>query len=174
MNFSHRQYLSQGSELRLGPIAVGELNLFHVQAPSAAATVAAQVHGVSNSITIFSMRTINILALSAAAGFAAPASIVAQDSQPASRLTEDGGQPAGDNQNSRTAGPVGSVLLDNFHLIQKLARFDRERIPERVVHARGAGAHGEYVSYNNLSNLTKAKVFSEKDKKRPYLYDSRR
>ncbi|MGL4464165.1 MAG: catalase, partial [Planctomycetia bacterium] len=46
-------------------------------------------------------------------------------------LTEDGGQPVGDNQNSRTAGPHGPVTLDNFHLIQKLARFDRERIPER-------------------------------------------
>ncbi|MGL5094234.1 MAG: catalase, partial [Planctomycetia bacterium] len=82
-------------------------------------------------------------------------------------LTEDGGQPVGDNQNSRTAGPHGPVTLDNFHLIQKLARFDRERIPERVVHARGVGAHGEFVAYDDLSKLTKAKLFSEKGKTTP-------
>lgn len=87
--------------------------------------------------------------------------------EPARVLTEDGGQPVGDNQNSRTAGPHGSVTLDNFHLLQKLARFDRERIPERVVHARGVGVHGEFVSYGNLSELTKAKLFSEKGKKTP-------
>ncbi|VTS07476.1 catalase [Tuwongella immobilis] len=80
-------------------------------------------------------------------------------------LTEDGGQPVGNNQHSRTAGERGPVLLDNFHLIQKLARFDRERIPERVVHARGVGAHGEFVSYGNFSEFTKAKLLSEKGKK---------
>lgn len=82
-------------------------------------------------------------------------------------LTEDGGQPVGDNQNSRTAGPRGSVLLDNFHLIQKLSRFDRERIPERVVHARGVGAYGEFESYGNASDLTKAVPFAAKGKKTP-------
>jgi len=82
-------------------------------------------------------------------------------------ITEDGGQPVGDNQNSRTAGPGGPVTLDNFQLIQKLARFDRERIPQRVVHARGAGAHGEFVSYGDQSKLTKAKLFSAKDKATP-------
>jgi len=81
------------------------------------------------------------------------------------RVTEDGGQPVGNNQNSRTAGQDGPVLLDNFHLIQKLARFDRERIPERVVHARGVAAHGEFVSYGDFSKLTKAGLFSAKDKK---------
>ena len=83
------------------------------------------------------------------------------------KITDDGGRPIGDNQNSRTAGPDGPVLLDNFHLIQKLARFDRERIPERVVHARGVGAHGEFVSYGDLSKYTKASLFSAKDKKTP-------
>ncbi len=82
-------------------------------------------------------------------------------------LTEDGGQSVGNNQNSRSAGENGPLLLDNFHLIQKLARFDRERIPERVVHARGVGAHGEFVSYGDQSELTKAKLFSAKDKKTP-------
>jgi len=82
-------------------------------------------------------------------------------------LTEDGGQPVGNNQNSRTAGPRGPVLLDNFHLIQKLARFDRERIPERVVHARGVGAFGEFESYGSFGELTKATLFSAKGKKTP-------
>ncbi len=82
-------------------------------------------------------------------------------------LTEDGGQVVGNNQNSRTAGENGPVTLDNFQLLQKLARFDRERIPERVVHARGVGAHGEFLSYGDQSALTKAKLFSAKDKKTP-------
>ncbi len=86
---------------------------------------------------------------------------------PPKPITEDGGQPVGNNQNSRTAGPNGPVLLDNFHLIQKLARFDRERIPERVVHARGVGAHGEFVSYGDQSKFTKAKLFSAKGKTTP-------
>jgi len=91
----------------------------------------------------------------------------ANSSPPSKPITEDGGQLVGNNQNSRTAGDGGPVLLDNFHLIQKLARFDRERIPERVVHARGVGTHGEFVSYGDQSALTKAKLFSAKDKKTP-------
>lgn len=91
---------------------------------------------------------------------------IAQPPQKTS-LTEDGGQPVGDNQNSRTAGPRGSVLLDNFHLIQKLSRFDRERIPERVVHARGVGLFGEFESYGNQSELTKAALFAAKGKQTP-------
>ena len=82
-------------------------------------------------------------------------------------LTEDGGQPVGDNQNSRTAGENGGVLLDNFHLIQKLARFDRERIPERVVHPRGVGAGGTFTSYGDFSELTKAGLFSKKGRETP-------
>lgn len=93
----------------------------------------------------------------AAVGVTAAAGVAAD---PPKKLTEDGGQPVGNNQNSRTAGPNGSVLLDNFHLIQKLARFDRERIPERVVHARGVGAHGEFVASADVSKLTKAKLFT--------------
>ena len=53
----------------------------------------------------------------------------------------------GDNENSKTAGPDGPVLLEDFHLIEKLARFDRERIPERVVHARGTGVQGVFVAW---------------------------
>ncbi|MBA1380091.1 catalase KatB [Pseudomonas brassicacearum] len=78
----------------------------------------------------------------------------------AATLTRDNGAAVGDNQNSQTAGPNGPTLLQDVQLIQKLQRFDRERIPERVVHARGTGAHGEFTVSNDLSDLTKAKVFA--------------
>lgn len=54
-------------------------------------------------------------------------------------LTTSQGSPVDDNQNSLTAGEYGPIALQDFHLIDKLAHFDRERIPERVVHAKGAG-----------------------------------
>ncbi|MET0616317.1 MAG: catalase [Luteibacter sp.] len=75
-------------------------------------------------------------------------------------LTTDGGAPVGDNQNSQTAGPAGPVLLQDSHLVEKLQRFDRERIPERVVHARGTGAFGSFTPSADLSDLTRAKVFT--------------
>lgn len=81
--------------------------------------------------------------------------------------TRDNGAPVGDNQNSQTAGAGGPVLLQDVHLIEKLARFDRERIPERVVHARGTGIHGEFVSSANLSNITMAAPFQSRGKKTP-------
>jgi len=86
----------------------------------------------------------------------------ADDDKP--KMRQDSGAPVGDNQNSKTAGPDGGVLLEDFHLIEKLARFDRERIPERVVHARGVGAHGEFVASRDFDKFTKATLF-EKDKK---------
>ncbi|WP_439654807.1 catalase [Trinickia terrae] len=78
----------------------------------------------------------------------------------AAALTRDNGSPVGDNQNSQTAGPEGPTLLQDSHLIEKLQRFDRERIPERVVHARGTGASGEFVADADISDLTIAKVFT--------------
>lgn len=78
----------------------------------------------------------------------------------AANLTRDNGAAVGDNQNSQTAGANGPVLLQDVQLIQKLQRFDRERIPERVVHARGTGAHGTFTVTDSLSDLTKAKVFA--------------
>ncbi|WP_281883635.1 catalase [Paenibacillus sp. YYML68] len=81
------------------------------------------------------------------------------------RLTTNQGAPVGDNQNSRTAGPNGPTLLEDYHLLEKLAHFDRERIPERVVHARGAGAHGEFVVENSMSAYTKAHLFGEVGRK---------
>lgn len=86
-----------------------------------------------------------------------PAAALA-DAPPA--LTQDSGAPVGDNQNSKTAGPFGGVLLEDFHLIEKLARFDRERVPERVVHARGIGAHGAFVASHDFSEFTKAGLFT--------------
>ena len=85
----------------------------------------------------------------------------------AQTLTKDNGAPVGDNQNSITAGPNGSTLLQDVHLIQKLQRFARERIPERVVHARGTGAHGEFVVTNAIPDLTIASLFAQAGKKTP-------
>lgn len=76
-------------------------------------------------------------------------------------LTTAHGIPATDNQNSITAGPRGPVLIEDFHLIEKLAHFNRERIPERVVHAKGAGAYGTLTVTGDITRYTKAKVFSE-------------
>jgi catalase len=59
-------------------------------------------------------------------------------------LTTSQGAPVDDNQNSLSAGPRGPLLLQDITLIDKLAKFDRERIPERVVHAVGGGAHGHF------------------------------
>ena len=66
-------------------------------------------------------------------------------------LTTSSGHPVDDNQNSMTAGVRGPILLQDMHLIDKLAKFDRERIPERVVHAKGAGAHGYFEVTNDLT-----------------------
>lgn len=85
----------------------------------------------------------------------------------AQTLTTNTGAPVGDNQNSKTIGNDGQVLLEDIHLIEKLAAFDRERIPERVVHARGAGAYGEFVAAADFSNVTKAAFLSEAGKKTP-------
>lgn len=87
------------------------------------------------------------------------AALVAANAQ-AAQLTRDNGAPVGDNQNSQTAGPTGPVLLQDVQLIQKLQRFSRERVPERVVHARGTGAHGEFVVTGDISQFTKARVFA--------------
>ena len=81
-------------------------------------------------------------------------------------LTTEAGAPVPENQHAQTAGPTGPVLLQDFHLLEKLARFNRERIPERVVHAVGAGAHGHFeVTNPDLAQYTRMKVFSEKGKR---------
>ncbi|KAJ2690104.1 catalase A, partial [Coemansia sp. RSA 1285] len=82
-------------------------------------------------------------------------------------LTTGNGSPVANNQTSQTAGYYGPVLIQDFHLIDKLAHFDRERIPERVVHAKGAGAHGYFEVTKDVSHLTCAKFLSEVGKRTP-------
>ncbi|MBC7749624.1 MAG: catalase [Methylotenera sp.] len=84
-------------------------------------------------------------------------------------LTTNSGAPIGDNQNSKTIGQDGQVLLEDIHLIEKLAAFDRERIPERVVHARGTGAFGEFVAISDFSDVTIADFLNKAGKKTPLL-----
>lgn len=81
-------------------------------------------------------------------------------------MTSDVGGPMGD-QRSLRAGQRGPTLLEDFIFRQKLQHFDHERIPERVVHARGAGAHGTFTSYGDFSNLTAASFLSAEGKKTP-------
>jgi len=82
-------------------------------------------------------------------------------------LTTSNGNPVDNNQTSITAGVNGPVLIQDFHLIDKLAHFDRERIPERVVHAKGAGAHGYFEVTHDITHLTKAKFLNQVGKKTP-------
>ncbi|MFI8437774.1 catalase [Streptomyces sp. NPDC079020] len=76
-------------------------------------------------------------------------------------LTTESGAPVADNQNSATAGVGGPVLLQDQHLLEKLARFNRERIPERVVHARGSGAYGCFEVTDDVTGFTRAGFLSE-------------
>lgn len=80
-------------------------------------------------------------------------------------LTTGFGMPVDDDINSQTAGKKGPVLVQDVHLIEKLAHFDRERIPERVVHAKGAGAFGYFEVTNDVKKYTRAKFLSEVGKK---------
>ena len=84
-------------------------------------------------------------------------------------LTTDVGRPVGDNQNSLTVGPRGPIVFDDFLLFEKMAHFNRERIPERVVHAKGSGAYGTFTcTKSDMKKYTTAKVF-EPGKKTPML-----
>src|SRR5882762_9380910 len=81
-------------------------------------------------------------------------------------MTTDAGRPVGDNQNSLTVGPRGPVVFEDFLLFEKMAHFNRERIPERVVHAKGSGAHGYFVcTGKDITKYTTAKLFSQVGKK---------
>src|SRR5271163_4910903 len=84
------------------------------------------------------------------------------------KMTTDAGRPVGDNQNSLTVGPRGPIVFEDFLLFEKMAHFNRERIPERIVHATCFGAH-VYLLCNNVqtSKYTTAKLFSETGKKTP-------
>jgi len=81
------------------------------------------------------------------------------------QLTTSAGIPVGDNQNSLTAGPRGPLLVQDWQLFEKHAHFNRERIPERVVHAKGSGAYGTFTVTHDITEYTKAKIFSKIGKK---------
>jgi catalase len=74
-------------------------------------------------------------------------------------MTTGNGAPVGDNQNSLTAGPRGPLLAQDWQLFEKHAHFNRERTPERVVHAKGSGAYGKLTITGDITKYTKAKVF---------------
>ncbi|WP_322904259.1 catalase [Paenibacillus campi] len=87
-------------------------------------------------------------------------------------LTNRQGHPVTDNQNVRTVGNRGPITMENYNFLEKITHFDRERVPERVVHARGAGAHGVFEAYGTVgdepvSKYTRAKLFQEKGKQTP-------
>jgi len=77
------------------------------------------------------------------------------------KLTTAGGRPYYEFENSMTIGSRGPILLQDYFLHEDMAHFNRERIPERVVHAKGAGAYGTFTVTHNISQYTKAKIFSE-------------
>ncbi|HIW32402.1 MAG TPA: catalase [Candidatus Paenibacillus intestinavium] len=77
------------------------------------------------------------------------------------KLTTAAGAPVVDNQNSMTAGPRGPILLQDIWLLEKLAHFDREVIPERRMHAKGSGAYGTFTVTHDITKYTKASIFSE-------------
>jgi catalase len=82
-------------------------------------------------------------------------------------LTTNQGLPVSDNQNSLRAGERGPTLLEDFVLREKITHFDHERIPERIVHARGAGAHGYFQPYHSMKKVTKAAFLSDPAVKTP-------
>ncbi|RYG74191.1 catalase [Lentibacillus lipolyticus] len=87
-------------------------------------------------------------------------------------LTNQQGHPVTNNQDIRTVGNRGPATLENYDFIEKISHFDREKVPERIVHARGAGAHGYFESYGTagdepVSKYTRAKVFQEEGKQTP-------
>jgi catalase len=80
-------------------------------------------------------------------------------------LTTQQGMPVGDDQNSLKIGGRGPTLLEDVHFREKIFHFDHERIPERVVHARGFGAHGYFETLDTLDDVTCADIFQRKGEK---------
>ncbi|HIL56514.1 MAG TPA: catalase, partial [Rhodothermales bacterium] len=76
-------------------------------------------------------------------------------------LTTADGAPIPDQENSLTAGPRGPLLMQDVVLQEQMQRFNRERVPERVVHAKGSGAYGTFTVTNDITQYTKASIFSE-------------
>ena len=90
---------------------------------------------------------------------------IADDGAPV--LTTQQGAPVSDDQNSLKIGARGPTVLEDFHFREKIFHFDHERIPERVVHARGFGAHGYFENYESLADLTRADLFQRAGEKTP-------
>ncbi len=87
----------------------------------------------------------------------------------AKKMTTTAGNPIADNQNSKTAGPRGGLMLEDYQLLEKLAHQNRERVPERVVHAKGWGAHGTLTITHDITKYSKAAIFSEVGKATPMI-----
>lgn len=87
-----------------------------------------------------------------------------KDNQKKKKLTSVSGRPIAENQNVKTAGKRGPMLLEDYWFLEKLAHFDREVIPERRMHAKGSGAFGKFTVTHDITEYTKAKIFSEIDK----------
>src|SRR5258708_12351458 len=83
------------------------------------------------------------------------------------KLTTAFGAPVDDNQNIATAGERGPALLQNIWLLEKLAHFDREVIPERPMHAKRSGAHSTFTVTHDVTRYTKARIFSQVGKQTP-------
>tara|TARA_R100000005_G_scaffold96729_1_gene86898 strand:- start:15146 stop:16618 length:1473 start_codon:yes stop_codon:yes gene_type:complete len=84
-------------------------------------------------------------------------------------MTTSAGAPISDNQNSLSAGPRGPLLMQDYQLLEKLAHQNRERIPERVVHAKGWGAHGTFTVTHDITKYTRANIFSKVGKQTPMI-----
>lgn len=82
-------------------------------------------------------------------------------------MTTNSGMKVSEDENSLTVGDRGPTLLEDFHFREKMMHFDHERIPERVVHARGFGAHGEFQVYEDLSEYTSADFLTHHEKTTP-------
>src|ERR1700747_1919272 len=92
---------------------------------------------------------------------------MSQEPTPPQSLTPESGAPVEDNTNTITAGPRCPVFLQDYWLLEKLATFNRERIPERIVHAKGSAAHGTLTITNDITKYSKAAVFSKVGKQTP-------
>src|ERR1700760_3598857 len=106
-------------------------------------------------------------ALKAVADTAKQADMEREHQTPGQAMTSNQGLAISDDQNSLKAGVRGPTLLEDFHFREKITHFDHERIPERVVHARGAAAHGYFQVYEPLAELTSAKVLNDTEAKTP-------
>ncbi|WPU57627.1 catalase [Stenotrophomonas acidaminiphila] len=148
-----------GKAAEYGPDAAVPMQGEHFPAPSAAASAS----------TVSETNASDKAGAPAAVGQdanAAPLSRVRNDGA-GRRLATNQGVPVSDNQHSLTAGLRGPALLKDFILREKITHFDHERIPERVVHARGSGAHGYFEAYEDLSALTRAAPFQAAGKITP-------